>query len=38
MYYVYLIRNRITGETYIGYTDDIKRRFKEHKKKNPELI
>ena len=38
MYYVYLIRNRITEETYIGYTDDIKRRFGEHKKKNPELI
>lgn len=38
MYYVYVIRNRVSGDTYIGYTDDLKRRIKEHKKKNPELI
>jgi len=38
MYYVYLIRNIKTKETYIGYTDDLKRRFKEHRDKNPELI
>ena len=38
MYYVYLIRNKKTGETYIGYTEDLKRRFKEHKDKNPELV
>jgi putative endonuclease len=38
MYYVYLLRNKKTGKLYIGYTDDIKRRIKEHKNKNPELI
>ncbi len=38
MYYVYLIRNRITGKTYIGYSDNLKRRLKEHKDKKPELI
>ena len=38
MYYVYLTRNRKTMETYIGYTKDLVRRFKEHKDKNPELL
>lgn len=38
MYYVYVIRNRLTRETYIGYTDDLRRRLKEHKGKQPELI
>ncbi len=38
MYYVYLIRNRLSGKTYIGFTKDLKKRFKEHKSKNPELI
>jgi len=38
MYYAYVIRNRLTRETYIGYTDDLKRRIKEHKGKQPELI
>ena len=38
MYYIYLIRNSKTGTTYIGYTDNLKRRFKEHKDKDPELI
>ena len=38
MYYIYLIRNRKTKEFYIGYTDDLIRRIKEHKDKNPELI
>ena len=38
MLYVYVIRNRLTSETYIGYTDDLRRRIKEHKKKHPELI
>jgi len=38
MYYVYLIRNSVTHETYVGYTKDLKRRFKEHKDKNPELV
>jgi predicted GIY-YIG superfamily endonuclease len=38
MFYVYLIRNKVTRETYIGYTSDLKKRFKQHKDKNPELI
>lgn len=38
MYYVYLLKNKQKGITYIGYTNDLKRRLKEHKDKNPELI
>lgn len=38
MYYVYLIRNRVTRDTYIGYTKDLRRRFKEHVDKKPELV
>jgi len=38
MYYVYLIKNKATEETYIGYTNDLRKRFKEHRDKNPELI
>ncbi|MEK7546993.1 MAG: GIY-YIG nuclease family protein [Patescibacteria group bacterium] len=38
MYYVYLIKNRHDGETYIGYTNNLKRRLKEHIDKKPELI
>lgn len=38
MYYVYVIRNIKTSETYIGYTDDLKRRLREHHDKNPELL
>ncbi|MDD5625762.1 MAG: GIY-YIG nuclease family protein [Patescibacteria group bacterium] len=38
MYYVYIIKNQIKKKIYIGYTDDLKRRIKEHKNKDPELI
>ena len=38
MYYVYLIKNLTTNNTYIGYTSDLKRRIKEHKQKNIEII
>ncbi|MBP8718408.1 MAG: GIY-YIG nuclease family protein [Candidatus Atribacteria bacterium] len=38
MYYVYLLKNKLTKELYIGYTNDLKRRLKEHKNKYPELI
>jgi len=38
MYYVYLLRNQDTGETYIGYTKDLQRRLDEHRGKHPELI
>ena len=37
MYYVYVLR-KIDGEIYIGYTNDLRRRIKEHKDKKPELI
>ena len=38
MYYVYLIKNNRDKETYIGYTNNLKRRLKEHKDKKPELV
>jgi len=38
MYYLYLLKNKLTNETYIGYTKDLERRIEEHKAKNPELI
>ena len=38
MYYVYLIRNNKDKTIYIGYTDNLERRIKEHKSKNPEII
>jgi len=38
MFYVYVIKNRRKRETYIGYTNDLERRIKEHKDKLPELI
>lgn len=38
MYYVYLIKNQKEDQIYIGYTNDLKRRLKEHKDKNQELI
>lgn len=38
MFYVYLIKNKKTDKTYIGYTSDLRRRAKEHKSKNPDVI
>jgi predicted GIY-YIG superfamily endonuclease len=38
MYYVYLIKNSKTRKTYIGYTNNLRRRIKEHQNKKPELI
>jgi len=38
MFYVYLIRNQETKELYIGYTENLERRLKEHKDKNPDLL
>ena len=38
MYYVYLLRNKITNGLYIGYTKDLRRRIKEHGAKNPKLL
>ena len=38
MYYVYLLKNKITSEPYVGYTKNLVRRLKEHKAKNLDLI
>ncbi len=38
MYYLYIFKNKRDQTTYIGYTNDPKRRIKEHKGKKPELI
>jgi len=38
MYYVYVLKREDNGMTYIGYTNDLQRRFKEHKAKQPNLI
>lgn len=38
MFYVYLIKNQREQQTYIGYTNDLQRRLKEHRDKKPELI
>lgn len=38
MFYVYLLKDRKLGRTYIGYTNDLKRRLKEHVAKMPELV
>ncbi len=38
MYYVYLIKNSKTDKTYIGSTNDLKRRIREHRNKEPDLI
>ena len=38
MYYVYILKNQIKDEIYIRYTDDLQRRLREHKTKNPEAV
>ena len=38
MYFVYLIKRCDKDETYIGYTNDLKRRLKEHGDKKFELV
>jgi putative endonuclease len=38
VYYVYILKNQTKSKIYIGYTDDLKRRIKEHKHKNLELV
>lgn len=38
MYYVYLLKNNSEGITYIGYTNNLRRRIREHRDKRPELI
>lgn len=38
MYYVYVLKYRTKGQLYFGYTENLKRRFKEHTSQKPELI
>ena len=38
MYYVYVLKNRQKEITYIGYTNNLERRLREHREKEPELI
>lgn len=33
MFYVYLLKSRVDGKAYIGYTSDLKRRLAEHNAK-----
>lgn len=33
MYYVYILKDKISNKLYIGYTSDLRRRLKEHKEK-----
>ncbi|MCH8049051.1 GIY-YIG nuclease family protein [Patescibacteria group bacterium] len=32
MYYVYVVQSRINNSLYIGYTEDLRRRMKEHRR------
>lgn len=32
MYYVYLLKSQVSDKVYLGYTNDLKRRVKEHSK------
>lgn len=38
MYYVYVIKNRSNNQSCLGYTNDLRRRIKEHRHKNSEII
>ena len=38
MYYVYLFRRGDNGQTYIGYTQNLRKRLKEHRLKKPDLV
>ena len=38
MYYLYILQNPQTKETYIGYTEDLKRRIVEHAWRKSELV
>ena len=37
MYYVYILQSQKTKGIYIGYTNDLKRRFREHNQKRNEF-
>jgi len=32
MYYVYLLKSKVSGDLYVGYTHDLKKRVAEHNK------
>lgn len=34
MYYIYCLQDKKTKELYYGYTEDLRRRIKEHQRKN----
>jgi len=38
MYFVYILKNRNNGSTYVGITKDLIKRFKEHNYKKPYQI
>lgn len=38
MYYVYILRRGDNGLTYVGYTENLQKRLREHKVKKPSLI
>ncbi len=38
MYYVYLLKTSTIQGTYIGYTNDLERRLREHRNRNPQII
>jgi len=38
MYYVYVLLNKENRKLYIGYTSDLKRRFRQHKRNFPKDI
>lgn len=38
MYYVYVLQSQRGKNLYIGYTGDLKRRMKEHKKDLPDFV
>lgn len=37
MYYVYILKNKRTNRSYIGYTENLRRRLSEHKKKDGDI-
>ena len=37
MFYVYVLNNKRTNRLYVGYTENLKRRFNEHKEKEPDV-
>lgn len=38
MFYLYVLQNKTTGETYIGYTNDLRRRVQEHRWRKATLV